>query len=143
MRKLRLPVGVRDVVTKMDKKENVYTPVASYANLKSAESAIVGSQTVDQLREALRRFGPQIGYKAFSYIFLDKLTPEAMKPDEAVTEAARMELQGDIHGAHDIYRRVLEVHPGHPIALAKMQDPADRLVSEIFQSIDRLPRSSN
>lgn len=118
-------------------------PVAPYIKLKSAESAIVGSQTVDQLREALRNFGPQIGYKAFSYIFLGKLTPEAMKPDEAVTEAVRMELQGDIHGARDIYQRVLEVHPGHPIAIAKIQDPADRLVSEIFQSVDRLPRNSN
>jgi hypothetical protein len=126
-----------------EKKPYIYTPLAPYSKLKKAEEAINAAGTIDQLREAMLRHGPQIGYKAFSYMFTGKLTPEGMKPDEAAMEAVKLELQGDLNKADQIYRRILEVHPQHSIALAKTQDPSDRLVSEIFQSVDRLPKSSN
>lgn len=125
----------------MDKKKPyVYKPLAPYTKLKNAEEAINAVSNLDELRQAMLRFGPQIGYKAFSYIFTGKMTPEAMKPDEAATEAIKLEIDGDYEGAHEIYRRILEVHAEHSIALAKLNDPADRLVAEIFKSVDRVPK---
>ena len=49
-----------------------------------------------------------------------KMTPEAMKPDEACVAAATMEQQGKTEEAVAIYKNVVEFHPDHPIAKSKI-----------------------
>lgn len=105
----------------MGKDTYKYTPLASYTTLKSAENKINNARTLDDLRAAMLSDGAKIGYKAFCYIFMGKMTPEAMKPDEAAIEAMRLENKGDIEDAQDIYRAVVAAVPDHPLALPKVQ----------------------
>ncbi len=97
-----------------------YIPLASYADLKRVEEAINKATTVDQLREVMIKDGPRIGYKAFCYMFGGKMTPEAMKPDEACVAAAGLEQQGKGEEAMEIYKKVVETHPDHVIAKSKV-----------------------
>ncbi|MCA9938629.1 MAG: hypothetical protein KC418_08305 [Anaerolineales bacterium] len=93
-----------------------YTPVAPYADLKRAETLLNAAATTDDVRQACAKEGAKIGYKAFCYLLLGKMTPEGMKPDDACLEAARLETAGESAAALEIYRRVLDAHPDHPIA---------------------------
>ena len=97
-----------------------YTPLASYAQLKQVEEAINKAATVDQLREVMVKHGPKIGYKAFCYMFGGTMTPEAMKPDEACVVAVMLEQQNKADEAQEIYKKVVEAHPEHPIAKSKV-----------------------
>ena len=60
-----------------------YSPVASYSDLKRVEGLINQAQTVETIRKLVVKDGPKVGYKAFCYMLCGKMTPEAMKPDEA------------------------------------------------------------
>jgi len=97
-----------------------YTPLASYAELKRIEEAINKAKTVDQLRDIMVKDGPKIGYKAFCYMFGGKMTPEAMKPDEACVAAVVLEQEGKGDEAKELYKKVIEAHPEHPIAKTKV-----------------------
>jgi hypothetical protein len=96
-----------------------YSPLASYADLKRVESLLNQVQTVDDVRKIVEKDGPKVGYKAFCYMFTNKMTPEAMKPDEACVEAAKLEQSGQEDAAKAVYKRVLEAHPDHPLAKGK------------------------
>lgn len=96
-----------------------YSPLASYADLKRVEGLLNGAQTVDDIRKIMEQDGPKVGYKAFAYMFTHKMTPEAMKPDEACVEAARLEQAGNADEAKAIYKKVLEAQPDHPLAKGK------------------------
>ena len=48
------------------------------------------------------------------------MTPEAMKPDEACVAAATLEQQGKIDEAMEIYKKVVDIHPDHPLARSKV-----------------------
>ena len=100
--------------------KNPYSPVASYSELKRVESALNQAQTVDKIRELVQKDGPKVGYKAFCYIFTGKMTPEAMKPDEACVEAAKLEQSGKGDEAKALYKKVLEAQPDHPLAKGKV-----------------------
>ncbi|MCA9991722.1 MAG: hypothetical protein H6666_10985 [Ardenticatenaceae bacterium] len=93
-----------------------YSPVASYAELKRVAEALDAAQTVAELRRLVNSDGPKVGYKAFCYMLGGKMTPEAMKPDEACAAAAALAQAGDAHAAQAIYRAVLAAHPDHPVA---------------------------
>ncbi len=97
-------------------REKSYAPVASYEQLKQAEAAINGAATVADIREATRQHGAKVGYKAFCYLLTGKMTPEAMKPDEAAATAVALEESGKADEAQAIYRRILAEHPDHPLA---------------------------
>ena len=97
-----------------------YSPVASYSDLKRVESLLNQAQTVDAVRKLVVNDGPQVGYKAFCYMLGGKMTPEAMKPDEACAAAATLEQQGEGDEALAIYKKVVEVHPDHPVAKSKV-----------------------
>ena len=99
--------------------KKTYSPVASYSNLKQVEQAIDAAQSIDKIRQIVAKDGPKVGYKAFCYMLGGKMTPEAMKPDEACLQAATLEQQGKIEEAQEIYKRVLAVHPEHPLAKGK------------------------
>jgi hypothetical protein len=96
-----------------------YSPLASYAELKRVESLITQAQTVEDIRKIIDKDGPKVGYKAFAYMFTNKMSAEAMKPDEACVAAARLEQEGKTDEAAAIYKRVLESHPDHPLAKGK------------------------
>lgn len=96
-----------------------YTPLSSYADLKRVEQLIAQAQTIDDIRKIVERDGPKVGYKAFCYMFTDKMTPEAMKADEACVEAAKLEQAGKADEAKAVYKKVLEAHPDHPLAKGK------------------------
>lgn len=96
-----------------------YSPLASYADLKRVEGLIRQAQTVDDIRNVADKDGPKVGYKAFCYMLTDKMSPEAMKPDEACVSAARLEQEGKADEATAIYKKVLEAHPDHPLAKGK------------------------
>ena len=96
-----------------------YAPVVSYAELKRVEALLNQAQTVSDIRKLVVKDGPVVGYKAFCYMLGGKLTPEAMKPDEACTAAAALEQQGQPAEAQAIYKKVVEVHPDHPVARGK------------------------
>jgi hypothetical protein len=49
-----------------------------------------------------------------------KMTPEAMKPDEACAAAVGLEQEGKNEVALNIYKKVIDVHPEHPIAKSKI-----------------------
>jgi hypothetical protein len=53
-------------------REKSYTPVASYDQLKLAETAVAQATTADHIREATRQHGAKIGYKAFCYLLTGK-----------------------------------------------------------------------
>jgi hypothetical protein len=97
-----------------------YSPLASYAELKRVEGEINKAQTVDQIRGLVAKDGPKVGYKAFCYMLVGKMTPEAMKPDEACVAAATLEQQGQDEEATEIYKKIIEVHPDHPLAKSKV-----------------------
>lgn len=96
-----------------------YSPVASYVQLKQAEMSINSAETAVNIREATKQHGAKIGYKAFCYLLTEKMTPEAMKPDEAAITAVSLEAAGEAENAQEIYRRILAVHPEHPLAKEK------------------------
>jgi hypothetical protein len=98
-----------------------YSPVASYTELKRVEGELNKAQTVEKIRKLVTKDGPKVGYKAFCYMLGGKMTPEAMKPDEACVEAARLEQQDKTEEAMGIYKKVLEMHPDHPIAKGKVE----------------------
>ena len=98
-----------------------YSPLASYNDLKRVEQLLNQAQTVDDIRKLVVRDGPKVGYKAFCYMLGGKMTPEGMKADEACVAAATLEQQGKTDEAMAIYKRVLEVHPDHPMAKGKVE----------------------
>jgi len=97
-----------------------YSPVASYSDLKRVEGDINKAAEIDDLRKSVIKDGPKVGYKAFCYMLGGKMTPEGMKPDEACVAAAGLETQGKEDEAQAIYKKVLEVHPDHPLAKGKV-----------------------
>jgi tetratricopeptide (TPR) repeat protein len=97
-----------------------YSPVASYSDLKQVEQAIETAQSVEKIRQIVVKDGPKVGYKAFCYMLGGKMTPEAMKPDEACAAAELLEQQGQLEEAVELYRKVLADHPDHPIAKSKV-----------------------
>jgi hypothetical protein len=97
-----------------------YSPLTSYAELKRVESEINKARSIDDLRKLVVKDGPKVGYKAFCYMFGDKMTPEAMKPDEACVAAATLEQQGETEEAQAIYKKVLDAHPDHVLAKGKV-----------------------
>jgi hypothetical protein len=97
-----------------------YTPVAPYAELKRVESLIEQATSIDQIRRLVLKDGSKVGYKAFCYILGGRMTPEAMKPDEACTAALQLEQQGKAEEAVIIYNKVLAVHPDQAAAAAKV-----------------------
>jgi hypothetical protein len=98
-----------------------YSPVASYSDLKRVEGLITQAQTVEAIRKLVVKDGPKVGYKAFCYMLGGKMTPEAMKPDEACVAAASLEQRGEEDAAMAIYKKVAEVHPDHPVAKGKVE----------------------
>ncbi len=97
-----------------------YSPVASYAELKRVEGLINQAQTVDAIRKIVYADGPKVGYKAFCYMLGGRMTSEAMKADEACVAAAGLEQQDKTDEAMEIYKKVVKVHPDHPIAKGKV-----------------------
>jgi tetratricopeptide (TPR) repeat protein len=97
-----------------------YSPIASYAELKRVEELINRAQTIDDIRNIVAKDGPQVGYKAFCYMLTGKMTPEAMKADEACAAATALEQQDKSDEAVAIYKKVLEFHPDHSIAKGKV-----------------------
>lgn len=101
-------------------REKSYSPVASYEQLKQAETSIEGAVTAADVREATKQHGAKIGYKAFCYLLIGKMTPEGMKPDEAAETAVTLEAAGSAAEAQEIYRRILAEHPDHALAKEKV-----------------------
>ena len=97
-----------------------YSPVVSYSELKRVEGEINKAQTIDDIRKLVSRDGPKVGYKAFCYMLGDRMTPEAMKPDEACVAADTLEQQGETEEAIELYKKVLDQHPDHPLAKGKV-----------------------
>ena len=97
-----------------------YSPVADYSSLKRVEASINSAESVNKIREIVVKDGPQVGYKAFCYLLGGKMTAEAMKPEEACSQAAIFEQQGKLDEAMEIYKKVLAAHPEHPIARSKI-----------------------
>lgn len=97
-----------------------YSPVAPYADLKRVEQEINAANTVEKIKQIVVKDGPKVGYKAFCYMLGGKMTPEAMKPDEACEAAAALEAAGNADEAIEIYQRVLADHPDHPLAKEKV-----------------------
>ena len=94
-----------------------YAPVASYTDLKRVETLLAAAASAADVRQTCAAEGAKIGYKAFCYLLMGKMTPEGMKPEEACTEAALLEAAGNSAAALNIYRQILVEHPDHPIAL--------------------------
>jgi len=101
--------------------KKLYSPMVSYTELKRVEEEINVADTVDKIRQIVTKDGPKVGYKAFCYMLGGKMTPEAMKPDEACVAAATLEQQGKTEEATAIYKKVIEFHPDHPIAKSKLE----------------------
>lgn len=90
-----------------------YSPMASYEKLKTVEGIILSAETATDIAEACKKHGASVGYKAFCYMLTGKMTPEGMKADEACEAAQTLPSEQ----AQEIYKRVLAVHPEHPLAL--------------------------
>ena len=99
-----------------------YSPMASYSELKRVEGEIEKAQTVEDIRKLVSKDGPKVGYKAFCYMLSRHMTPEAMKADEACVAAATLEQQGETEEALELYKKVLDAHPDHPIAKSKVSE---------------------
>jgi hypothetical protein len=99
--------------------KQAYSPMASYAELKRVEQLINQAQTIDEMRKIVEKDGPKVGYKAFCYMFTNKMTPEGMKADEACVEAAKLEQTDKAEEAKAIYKKILEAQPDHPLAKGK------------------------
>ena len=97
-----------------------YSPVASYNELKQVEVEINKAETIKRIRDLVHKDGPKIGYKAFCYMLGGRMTPEAMKPDEACVAAGALEQQGKTEEALEIYQKVIAEHPDHPLAKGKV-----------------------
>lgn len=93
-----------------------YTPVVSYAQLKQVEAKLQQAQTIEDIRKIVTTDGNKVGYKAFCYMLMGKMTPEAMKPDEAAMAAIELQQEGNHKAAKDIFQQILAAHPEHPIA---------------------------
>jgi hypothetical protein len=96
--------------------------MAPYAELKRVESLINQAKSVDDIRKIVLKDGPKVGYKAFCYMLGGRMTPEAMKPDEACEAAEDLEQQDRGDEAQTIYKKVVEVHPDHPVAGEKVEE---------------------
>ncbi|HSH02764.1 MAG TPA: hypothetical protein VLL52_09625 [Anaerolineae bacterium] len=92
-----------------------YSPMAPYEQLQLAQTRIEQAETADDLRAIVKEMGSKIGYKAFCYMLMEKMTAEGMKPDDAVLAAQALEAEGDVEGAKRIYDRVKAAHPDHPL----------------------------
>ncbi len=114
--------------------KKAYSPIASYAALKQVESKIEAAKTIDEIRKVLMSDGGKVGYKAFCYILMGKMTPEAMKPDEAAAVAIEMQKEANEEEAKEIFRRILAFHPNHPIAVQPEQVGEDDLPGWIVES---------
>jgi hypothetical protein len=99
-----------------------YAPTAPYSELKRVEGLINHAETIDNIRSIVSTDGPKVGYKAFCYMLSRKMTPEAMKADEACVAAAMLESQGKTEEATDIYKKILDVHENHPIAKNQLRE---------------------
>ena len=99
-----------------------YAPVATYEELKRVEGEIDKAQSVADLRKLVNKDGPKVGYKAFCYMLGGKMTPEAMKPDEACAAANMLEQRGNPAEALDLYKKVVVAHPDHPVAKSKVNE---------------------
>lgn len=97
-----------------------YSPVSSYQELKRVQEKIEQCQTIAELKKVVNSDGPKIGYKAFCYLLGEKMSPEAMKPDEACVAADILEESGQRPAAQEIYRRVLAADPNHPLAKKRL-----------------------
>ncbi|HMQ53120.1 MAG TPA: hypothetical protein PKE64_28975 [Anaerolineae bacterium] len=97
-----------------------YSPMAPYEELKRVEFELDQAQTKEDLSKIVTKDGPKVGYKAFCYMLGGKMTPEAMKPDEACSYALHLEAQGNDDEAMAIYKKVLEAHADHAIAKSKV-----------------------
>lgn len=95
----------------MNSSKYIYRPIATYAKLKEAEKSIVNVETIDELAEAMRIHGPRVGYKAFCYMVMKKMTPEAMKPEEASNEAEELMKCGEAAEAYEIFEKIRVWHP--------------------------------
>jgi hypothetical protein len=98
-----------------------YSPMATYSELKRVEGEINAAESIDKLRKIVYTDGPKVGYKAFCYMLSNRMTPEAMKPDEACVAAATLEQQGKTEEAMAIYKKVVEVHADHSVASGKVK----------------------
>ncbi len=107
-------------------REKSYAPVASYEQLKQAETAVNNATTADHIREATKQHGAKVGYKAFCYLLTGKMTPEGMKPDEAAATAVVLEAADRTDEAQTIYRLILAEHPDHPLAKEKWEMRGNR-----------------
>ena len=102
-------------------REKSYAPVASYEKLEQAETAINNAVTANHIREVTKPHGANVGYKAFCYLLTGKMTPEGMKPVEAVATAVSLEEAGNTDEVQEIYRRISAKHPDHPLAKDKWE----------------------
>lgn len=59
-----------------------YTPVAELADLQRVETALKAAKTADDVRKICATDGPKVGYKAFCYLLVGKMTAEQMKTAE-------------------------------------------------------------
>lgn len=100
-----------------------YSPVASYMQLKQVESKLEQAQTIEDVGKILKSDGSKIGYKAFCYMLMGKMTSEAMKPDEAAVVAMELQQKGNDEAAKDIFQRILAAHP--ELSLASRTSQAD------------------
>lgn len=99
-----------------------YSPMASYEVLKEVEQKLNQAATADDVARLVTSHGTKVGYKAFCYMLSGKMSAAAMKPNDACTDAATLEQEGNIEEALAIYKAVLAVHPTHPMAVAKVAE---------------------
>lgn len=114
--------------------EKIYSPIASYTLLKQVETKIESAQTIDDIRQVLASDGPKVGYKAFCYMLMRKLTPEAMKPDEAAIVALKLRQELKENEAFEIFKRILTAHPDHPLAIQQISAETDDVPNWIVES---------